>query len=222
MNLSGSPIDYVFAFFGGVLTSFTPCVYPLIPITVGLIGINDGHSKLKGLSLSLVYVTGIAITYSILGLIASLTGQMFGMISSHPVTYIIVGGVIILFSLSMFDLFHLSLPNIIKLPKHKKHDYLSTFVLGLFSGLIIGPCLTSVLAAILAYLTTRNNLFYGMTLLICFAYGMGLILILAGVFSNLLVGLPKAGKWSVYIKRTGALVFFAMGVYFITTGIRRL
>lgn len=222
MNLSGSPFDYLFAFFGGVLVSFTPCVYPLIPVSVGYIGVNAINSKFKGFTLSLTYVSGIAVTYAVLGLIASLTGGIFGRISSHPVTYLFVGLVNILLSLSMFDLFHLSLSHdIAKLHKHKKHDYFSTFILGLVSGLIIGPCLTPVLGAILAYLATKNNIFYGMTLLFSFAYGMGFILILAGTSSAILLRLPKSGRWLTYVKRLGASIILISGIYYIYIAIRR-
>ena len=197
MNLSGNPIDYLVAFFGGVLLSFTPCVYPLIPISAGFIGVSAAGSKLKGLFLSLVYVTGVAITYSILGLIASLTGKFLGAISANPVTHIVAGVIIILFGLSMLDIFRIPLPAIIKLPKVKKGNYFSVFFLGLSSGLLVSPCVTPVLGAILAYLTTKKNILYGMALLFSFAYGMGLILILLGTFSTVLLSLPKSGKWMV-------------------------
>jgi thiol:disulfide interchange protein DsbD len=133
------------------------------------------------------------------------------------------GGVMIFLSLSTFDLFHIALPNnIVKLPKHKKHDYHSTFLLGLVSGLVVGPCVTSVLGAILAYIAARKNIFYGATLLFSFAYGMGMILIITGTFSGVLMNLPRPGKWMVNVKRMVALVILAMGVYFIYQGIRRL
>jgi len=224
MNLSGSPVDYIFAFFGGVLVSFSPCVYPLLPISTSYIGINAVNSKLKGFTLSLTYVTGIAFTYAILGLIASLTGSIFGRISSHYITYLVVGSIMLLFSLSMFDLFHLSLAEKIKLPKHnhKKHDYLSTFILGLISGLVVGPCVTTVLGAILAYLATKRNVVYGATLLFVFAYGMGLIFILIGTFSGFLLNLPKPGRWLKYLKRLSAVIVLIMGLYFIREGIRRI
>ncbi len=221
MNLSGSPIDFLFAFLGGVLVSFTPCVYPLIPISAGYIGVRSNGSKLKGLSLGIVYVTGVAVTYSILGLFASLTGTIFGRISSNPIAYLFVGIVIILFGLSMLDLFALHLPNIIKLPFLKKENYFSTFLLGLSSGLVISPCLTPVLGSILVYLTIKKNFIYGATLLFSFAYGMGLILILVGIFSSALSGLPKSGKWMLYIKRVFALVLIGMGIYFVIVAIRR-
>lgn len=222
MNLSGNPIDFLFAFFGGIVMSFTPCVYPLISVSAGFIGVNSLDSKFKGFTLSLVYVTGIAITYSILGLIASLSGQLFGVISSSAITSIVVGGVIVVFGIAMFDVFHLSFIHHVKLPQHKKHDYLSTFVLGLASGLIIGPCVTPVLASILAYLATKRNIAYGMTLLFSFALGMGVILILVGTFSSMLIRMPKPGKWLLYIKKIGGVVIVITGLYFIYTGIRRL
>jgi len=222
MNLSGNHIDYLVAFFGGVLLSFTPCVYPLIPISAGFIGVRAAGSKIKGLVLSLIYVTGVAIIYSLLGLMASLTGKFLGAISTHPITYIFVGVIIIVFGLSLFDKFNISLPNIIKLPTIKKGDYFSTFLLGLTSGLIISPCISPVLGAILVYLGTKKNLLYGMTLLLSFAYGMGLVLILSGTFSSILLGLPKSGKWLIFIKRVFAFLLIGMGIYFIFCGLRRL
>ncbi len=111
---------------------------------------------------------------------------------------------------------------LIKLPYFKKQNYFTAFILGLSSGLIVSPCLTPALGTILLYLATKKNLLYGATLLFSFAYGMGLILILVGTFSTLLVNLPKSGKWLDYIKRAGALMLLAAGAYFIFDGFRRL
>jgi len=221
MILSENPIDYLKAFLGGVGVSFTPCVYPLIPVIIGYIGIKSGTVKLRGFALSLTYVTGVAITYSLLGLFASLTGRLFGVVSSAPLTYILVGLVIIFFGLSMLEVFNLGLPRLIRLPVLKEKNYFSIFLLGLSSGLIIGPCTAPALGAILVYLATKKNVIYGATVLFSFAYGMGLVLILAGTFGSVLVKLPKAGKWLAYIKRLGAVILIGMGVFFIFTGIRR-
>lgn len=222
MTLSGSPIDYLWAFLGGILTCLTPCVYPLIPVTAGIIGVNSLGSRRKGFALSFIYVTGIAVTYSLLGLFASLTGQIFGTISSHPATYFIVGTVVILFGVSMLDVFSVKLPNFIRTPQLRKSSYLSVFIFGLISGLIVGPCLTPVLGSILAYLFTKKNILYGATLLFTFAYGMGLVLMLVGFFSDILFNLPKPGKWMVYVKRISAAVLFTAGIFFIIKGIRRM
>ncbi|MFA5287298.1 MAG: cytochrome c biogenesis protein CcdA [Candidatus Omnitrophota bacterium] len=220
MNLSGSPIDYVFAFLGGVMISFTPCVYPLIPVSVSYISARS-NSKPKGFILSLIYVTGIAFIYSILGLIASLTGKIFGSISSHPVTYLVVGTIIVIFGLSMMDLFHVSFGTNFGSPVFKKKGYFSIFLLGITSGFIISPCLTPVLGSILSYLATRKNIFYGMSLLAVFAYGMGLIFILSGTFAGILVNLPKSGRWMKYFKKAAGILLVFIGAYFIYVGIRR-
>ncbi|TRZ94914.1 hypothetical protein D4R78_05095 [bacterium] len=222
MNLSGSPFDFLLAFLGGVFLSFTPCVYPLIPVSAGYIGIKSNGSKLKGFILSLVYVTGIAITYSGLGLAASLSGSLFGSFSRNPITHIIVGLVICGFGLAMSGLFHIPIPNLIKPSAPKGNGYFAVLLLGLTSGLIISPCVTPVLASILAYLATRRSIFYGTALLFSFAYGMGLLIILVSTFSSILLSLPKLGKRMLYIKKIFAFILIAAGVYFIFTAIKRL
>lgn len=222
MILSGNPIDYLWAFLGGVLASLTPCVYPLIPVTIAVLGIDSVGSRRKGLILGLVYVTGIAVTYSALGLFASFTGQLFGTISSSPAAYFIVGAAVVLFSISMLDVFPINLPVFMRLPQLKKKNYLSVFVFGLISGLIVGPCLTPVLGSILALLIVKKSILYGMSLLFVFAYGMGFVLILAAALSGAIINLPKPGKWLVWIKKIFALMLLVIGAYLITRGIRRM
>ena len=201
--------------------SLTPCIYPLIPITVGFIGANSSGSRTKGFSLSLVYVTGMALVYSGLGLFASLTGTIFGEISSHPVTDFIVGSIVFMFGLSMLDIFTLHMPQFIKLPQVTQGGYFPAFLLGVSSGFVVGPCLTPVLGSILLYLAKKQNILYGTTLLFTFACGMGLILVLIGTFSGLLTALPKSGKWLVYIKRVCALILIGAGLFFIFLAVRR-
>ncbi|MFA5410391.1 MAG: cytochrome c biogenesis protein CcdA [Candidatus Omnitrophota bacterium] len=220
MNPCANPLNYLGAFLGGVGISFTPCVYPLIPVILGYIGIKAETKKFQGFTLSLAYVAGIAVTYSILGLVASLTGKIFGVISAHPLTRIFTGALIIVFGLSMLDI--IPLPRFIKSPVLKEKSYFSIFLLGLASGLIISPCTAPALGAILVYLAAKQNIFYGASLLFTFAFGMGLVLILAGTFSSLLINLPKLGKRMVYIKKSGAFILIAIGVYFIFIAIRRL
>jgi thiol:disulfide interchange protein DsbD len=221
MLLSGSPLDFVFAFFGGLLASLTPCVYPLIPISAGYIIGNAQNSKIKGFWLSLFYVTGIAITYSSLGILAVLTGRIFGEFSVNPLVNLISGVFILIFGLSMFDLFHFNFTLNLKAPVHRKRSYFPALFLGLVSGLMISPCLTPILGAILAYLSTTKNIFYGGFLLFSFSYGMGLIFILIGTFGVSLIGLPKPGRWMNVIKKICAAVIVLSGLYFIIAAIRR-
>ncbi|MDP2904762.1 MAG: cytochrome c biogenesis protein CcdA [Candidatus Omnitrophota bacterium] len=222
MNLSGTGLDFLIAFGGGVLISFTPCVYPLIPVTAGLIGVSAEGRRLKGFLLSLFYVAGIALVYSILGLFAALTGQIFGRISTSPAAYFIAGTLIIIFAFSMMDLFTLPFWNAPRLAVSGRRGYIAAFLLGTGTGLVISPCLSPVLGSILAYLATKRNLLYGTFLLFSFAWGMGLLLIIVGIFSSaILRWLPKSGKWMIVLKRFYAFVMLAAGLYFIYQGIRR-
>ena len=222
MQLSYNPTDYILAFSGGLLMSFTPCIYPLLPVSASYIGLGSAGNKLKALILSLAYVSGIAITYSVLGIIASISGTIFGKVSTYPITRIIAGSIIVFFGLSMLEVFNISIPLMHKRNPLKKHGVLSVFLFGLSSAMMISPCVTPALGSILAYLATKQNIFYGATLLFSFAYGMGFTLIIAGTFSSILLSLPKSGKWLVYIRRIYAVVLLGMGIYFIASGIGRV
>ena len=222
MTVSGSFLDYFYVFLGGMLLSFTPCVYPLLPVTAGYIGISAGGSKLRGFFLSFIYVTGLALVYSLLGLFAVLTGNMFGKVSSNPWTMGAVGLIFIAFGLSLFNAFSLCFPSLIKKIKFKKKGPFSIFILGMISGLVASPCVAPALGSILVYLAVSKNVFYGMTLLLVFAYGMGLTLILVGIFSTMLLHLPKLGRWMLIIEKICASVLIGVGIYFIFTAIRRM
>jgi thiol:disulfide interchange protein DsbD len=157
----------------------------------------------------------MAITYSILGVFASMTGKIFGQISSNPVSFFIIGNICIIFGLSMLGVFEMHLPNFFlnKIKGHKSK--FSVFLLGMTSGLIVGPCTAPVLGAILVYVATKQNLFYGIFLLFSFAYGMGALLILAGTFSGLLAGMPKSGQWMYTIEKIGGVLLILAGEYFL-------
>lgn len=214
MNLVGNPLDFLAAFGAGVLISFTPCIYPLIPITVGYIGASAKGSRLKGFFLSAIYALGIAITYSVMGAIASLTGKVFGQFAGNPWIYFIVANVCIFFGLVLFGVFRLPLPTFTAKRIEPKSAF-SVFLFGLVSGLVVGPCTAPALGTILAYVSTKQNLFYGMLSLFCFAYGMCSVLILAGTFSSVLANLPKSGIWMERIKKVFGLILIVVGEYLL-------
>ncbi len=216
MALQGNITDYLLVFSGGVLVSFSPCVYPLIPVTLSFIGARAGGSKLKGLFLSLVFVLGFAVTYSILGLIASLTGSLFGKISTHPLTYFILGNVFILSGLSFLEVININFIGLSAQGKIKNTGgFLAAFLLGLFAGLGAGPCVAPALGAVLVYVASKANVVYGASLLFTFAYGVGFTLILAGTFGGLLLALPKSGAWLNWVKKISAFIFIGIGEYFL-------
>ena len=223
MNLSGNPFDYLVAFGAGVLVSFSPCVYPLLPVSLSFIGITSSKSKTRGFVLSLVYVTGIALVYSILGLISALTGSLFGRISLHPATRIIVGSIFIFFGFSLYGIIPIkSFDFFLKFrSEDKKKALTKVFLLGASSGLVITPCTSPILGSILVLVAAKGNFLYGSTLLLTFAYGVGFIFILAGTFSAILLKLPKPGAWMPLINKFCAALLTVTGLYFIITAIMR-
>lgn len=205
------------AFLGGILTSFTPCVYPVIPIVVGYIGGQGKKSKWSGFLLSSAYVFGMAITYSALGVFAALTGRFFGQIQNNPWVNLVVGNIIILFGLSMLDLFPISLPAFFHRSGEKKlkPGFRGAFSLGIASGFITAPCTVAILGALLTIIAAKQNIFFGVSLLFVYAVGMGFILILAGTFTGFLISLPKSGKWLKRVQNVFGFFMIALGEYYI-------
>ncbi|MDD4939693.1 MAG: cytochrome c biogenesis protein CcdA [Candidatus Omnitrophica bacterium] len=216
MNVQGQELSFISAFLGGVVVSFSPCVYPLIPLILSFIGVKAGTSRLRGFTLSLIYVSGLAITYSVLGLIASLTGSLFGQISNHPASFFILGNACIIAGLSFLGLFDLSFTRIrLQNKVNSRWDSLSALLLGMVSGLIAGPCVAPALGLILVYVASRQNVIHGAGLLFVFAYGVGFSLVIAGTFSSLLINFSKGQVWLERIKKVFGLVLLVLGEYFL-------
>jgi thiol:disulfide interchange protein DsbD len=217
-------LAFLAAYLGGILISFTPCTYPLIPVTIGFIGAQGSSSKLRGFFLSLFYVGGIAFTYSILGGAAALSGRIFGQMQTTPWTYFIMANLCLFMGLSMLDVFHISLPIPQKFMKisgqNNNKGFLDSFLIGTVSGVVIGPCTAPALAVLLGYVAVKTNLLLGMSLLFVFAFGMGTLLIIAGTFAGVIASLPKSGKWMIKIKTVFGLILIGAAEYFLyTTGV---
>ncbi|MFA5320698.1 MAG: cytochrome c biogenesis protein CcdA [Candidatus Omnitrophota bacterium] len=223
MNLSGTPFDFVIAFAGGVVWSFTPCVYPLLPVIIGYVGASSCASHGRAFCLSFSYASGTAFVYALLGVLASLGGRAMGSITASPLTGIISGLVILGFGFSMSGALKLPVMAVFRIrPAGKAHSSIFwAFLLGCSSALLISPCVTPVLGSILVYLASRRNVAYGAVLLLTFAYGMGLIFVLAGTSGHILSRLPKSGKWLEWINKGCALLLCVIGVYFIVRGLTR-
>ncbi len=207
-------LAFTAAYVGGLLASLTPCVYPMIPITAGVISnSNIGGSKLRGFLLSLVYITGMALTYAALGIFAAATGRFFGTINTSPWTFFIVGNIILLLGLGMLDVFRL--PTFAVRMDTKIKGMPGVFIVGMASGLIAGPCTAPVLGALLAYVASTGNLFLGGSLLFVFSFGMGAILLVVGTFSGILASIPRSGNWMVIIKKTMGVFMIGLAEYFL-------
>ena len=214
---SSSIIAYPVVILGGIATSFTPCIYPVIPIIVGYIGGQERHSKFTGFTLSSSYVLGMALTYSALGAFAALTGKLFGQIQNNPIVYFLVANIIILFGLSMLGLFSIPIPSFMNKggSKKKRPGLRGAFGLGLASGFITAPCTVAILGVLLTFIATKQNILFGISLLFSYALGMGFLLLLAGTFTGFLTALPRSGMWMKRIQILFGLFMLALGEYFL-------
>jgi cytochrome c-type biogenesis protein len=212
-------LAYLAVYLGGVLVSFTPCIYPLIPINVAFIGAHGRGSRNRGFILSAIYVLGMAVTYMLLGIFASLSGKLFGQIQTNPWTYFLIGNLCILMGLSMMDLFSLRIrtPDFVtRVQLQKKNPVImSSFLIGAASGLVMGPCTAPAFAVILGYAATRQNLAFASSLMFVFALGIGTLLILLGTFAGLLAGMPRSGAWMVRVSHFFGWILLGTGEYFL-------
>jgi thiol:disulfide interchange protein len=212
---SFSPAAYLIVFAAGVLTSFTPCVYPMIPVTVTYIGGAQAGSKKRAAFRTLVYVLGIAIVYSSLGAFAALTKQFFGQIATNPWVTFAVGNIIILFGLSMLDAVVIPVPGFLARGAKGGDSYLGALIMGMASGFVAAPCTAPVLGTILIFVGSSGNIAYGASLLFTFAVGLGFLLLLLGTFAGSLTSLPKAGAWMVTVKKLFGFGMILVGEYFL-------
>ncbi len=191
------------AFVGGFLVSLTPCVYPMIPITLSIIGGRSENTSFgRGLGLSVTYVAGLSLTYALLGLIVALFGAQVRSVLQGAGFQLVMAGIFVVLALSMFDLFMLQAPEALRqrVVGLTRTGLGGIFGLGMVSGLMASPCVAAPLAGILAFIAASGNVMLGFTMLLAFAWGMGLILVIIGAFAGSLNALPKAGDWMVKVK----------------------
>jgi len=209
-------LAYLLVFLGGILASFTPCVYPMIPITVAVIGAGSAGSKRRGFQLSLIYVLGIAITYSIFGAAAAATGRAFGSFTQTFGVLLGIGALLALLGASMLGFFEIRPPAFLnQLQSKQGKGHIGILLMGAVTGLVASPCLGPVLIALLAWIAKTGDVFRGFTLLFVFAIGMGLLLIAIGTFAGILTALPKSGAWMIRIKEILGLILIGAAVYYL-------
>lgn len=213
---SGSLAAYLIVFAAGVLTSFTPCVYPMIPVTVTYIGGASAGHKGRAFLRTLVYVLGIALVYSALGAFAALTKRFFGQLSTNPWVIFGVANVIILFGLSMLDVIVIPVPGILARPGKKASGNLGgALVMGMASGFVAAPCTAPVLGTLLVFVGSKGSIAFGASLLFVFAIGLGFLLLLLGTVAGAMASLPKAGAWMEVVKRGFGFAMILVGEYFL-------
>ncbi len=219
-HLSDSPLAAVATMFvAGLATSLTPCIYPMIPITAGLIGGSTSVSlpRRRVVGLTLTYVLGLALLYATMGLVAGMSGTLFGTIAANKWVRLATANLLILFALAMFDVFPVNAPQ--KLTQWAAGlgggSYPAAALLGATSGIVAAPCGAPAFAAVLTWVATTRSGTLGFIYLFVFSLGMSVILVAVGLFSGALGVLPRAGIWMVWVKRAGGILLIGVAEYYL-------
>jgi len=216
-------VSLILIFLAGVGLSFTPCVYPMIPITVAVIGgqtsgeQTTARKPLKAFFLSLIYVLGISIVYSALGVTAASTGALFGTALQSPWVIGFVVAVFVGLAMSMFGVYYLRVPSFIsdRMGTGTRKGIIGVFVMGLVSGIVASPCIGPALASLLVYIASTGNKFLGFWMLFVFAWGIGVLLIVLGTFSGAIKAIPKSGAWMEIVERIFGILLLGAALYYL-------
>jgi thiol:disulfide interchange protein DsbD len=206
-------------FLAGLVTSVTPCVYPMIPITIGILGGSGAETRSRGrtITYTLLYALGLALVYATLGLLAGMTGTLFGTVSSNRWAYLVMANLLLLFALAMLDVFPVTLPGrlVAWAGKFGGRSPGSVFLMGATSGLVAAPCGAPAFAAVLTFVGQTRSAGLGFLYLFVFSIGMTALLIAVGLSAGTLTALPKPGKWMGWVKKAAGVVILAMAEYYL-------
>jgi cytochrome c-type biogenesis protein len=208
--------SYLLVFIGGIVTSIGPCNVAMIPLVIGFVGGSGKQTRPRSFAISLSFVTGLAITFMILGIVASLVGGLIG--GSSRLWYYLVAFVCLLIGLQMLGALNLQLPSWFGGLREKigLKGIPGALALGLVSGLVASQCATPVLAAILTYVMAQGGaLVYGATLLFVYALGRGVPILLAGTFTGALKQMQLLGRWSDRMEKASGVILLGVGLYFL-------
>lgn len=219
VTLSAHPIAaLVTVFAGGVLTSLTPCLYPMIPVTVSIVGGARGARRATRMALALTYVLGLAATYAGLGLLAGLTGTLFGSISTNPWLLFTMANVMVLAAAMMADVLPVPIPQRFQARAATLGEggrFAGVLVMGVVSGLVAAPCGAPVMAAILTWVSTTRSAWLGFLYLFVFSLGMSALLLVLAFIADSSLRLPRAGPWMLWVKRAFAVILLGVAEYYL-------
>ena len=214
-----NPLLALVTLFGaGLVTSLTPCVYPMIPITAAVLAGSADHSapRSRVIGLTFTYALGLALLYATLGLVAGLSGTLFGTVSASPWTRLAIGNLLLVFGLAMFDVIPVRVPRRLLqwAGTGKGGSYPSVFALGAASGIVAAPCGAPAFAVVLTWVAATQAGAMGFLYLFVFSFGMTALLVAVGLFSGFGAALPTAGRWMVWIKKGAAVIMLLMAQYY--------
>lgn len=210
-----TPLTFVLVYVSGLVTSLTPCVYPIIPIVMGYLGSKTG-STIKRLLASFYYALGLSTVYTILGMIAALTGNIFGSLTSNTYVYLFFGILLLALGGNMMDWYYIPMPNFSSGKESSKDStFLGPFIMGFTTGLVASPCTAPVLGGLLVFIATTRAVIKGGLLMFTFSIGMSTLLLALGFFASTTAHLPKSGKWMIVVKKILAFMLLGAGIYFV-------
>lgn len=201
---------------GGMALNLTPCVYPLIPITVSYFGAKSGLGKGSLILHGLCYLLGLAVTNSLLGVAAAFTGGLMGSLLQNPVVLLAVAGVLVAFALSMFGFWELRLPaGLTRAAARSYAGYFGSLFMGLTLGAVAAPCLGPFVLGLLTWVASLGSVWLGFLVFFTLSLGLGLPLFVLAMFSGSLERLPRSGEWMNWVRKLLGWVLIAMAAYFI-------
>lgn len=213
---SGLLLGLIFVFLGGLALNLTPCVYPLIPITIGYFG-GQSEGKTSRLALmGLLFMLGMAVTYSIVGVVTSLTGAVFGALLQNTIVIVVIAAIFVALSLSMFGVYEFKLPdNLVAKAGGAKGGLFGAFFMGLTMGIVAAPCIGPFVLGLVTYVAAKGDPFYGFLMFFVLAIGLGLPYLFLAIFSGKIKNLPRAGLWMDAVKHIFGFILLAMALYFL-------
>ncbi|MBN2483282.1 MAG: sulfite exporter TauE/SafE family protein [Candidatus Omnitrophica bacterium] len=217
--LSHSILGIGASFLAGVIASFSPCIYPLLPVTAGVIGAYSLGSHRRGFLMSIVFVSGIAFIYTILGVLAATLGFFLGALAVNPLVYLGIGVFFLLLGLSLLDVVSFGFfrwqcdqSGVCRLTS----PYVALFVAGMIAGFTALPCLFPIVGTILSLIALQRDIVYGGVSLFFFAFGYGMLLVGVGTFAGFISKLPKSGNWLIIVRKcVGIFLLILSGLFFL-------
>lgn len=221
-EIPGGSVTFLSAFLVGLALNLTPCVYPMISVTISLFGAKkESQSHLTSFVKALVYVLGIATMYTTLGVTAAFTGEIFGVLLQSKWVLIGIGLLLILLSLSMFGVYNFQIPPwlIQKLGSGRRIGFVGIYLSGLLVGIFAAPCIGPPIVAMLTFAGTRGDVWFAFWIFFAMSLGLGLPYLILGTYSRLIQKLPKSGTWMVWVERLFGVVLLSVAAFYLTIAI---
>jgi thiol:disulfide interchange protein DsbD len=203
-------------FAGGIALNLTPCIYPLIPITISYFGGQSGQGRGKLIVNGLLYIGGLSFTNSVLGVAAALTGGLMGALLQNPVVLGVVAAILLFFATSLFGFWQLRLPAILTQVAAKTYlGYFGSIFMGLTLGIVAAPCIGPFVLGLLTWVASMGSPYLGFLIFFTLSLGLGLPLFFLALFSGSLGKLPRSGEWMLWVEKLMGWALLVMAAYFI-------